>query len=43
MFFKSIPFTDPNKYKGGGVLSPFLDEVLAGIWNHDEIRKKQTP
>lgn len=42
MFFKSILFTDPLKYKGGGVLSPFLAEVPAGIWNHDEIRKKQT-
>lgn len=44
VFFKSIPFTDPHKYKGSGVLSPFLAEVRAGIWNYDEIHhKKQTP
>lgn len=41
MFFKFIPFTDPQKYKGGGLLSLFLAKVLAGTWNHDEIPKKQ--
>lgn len=41
MFFKFIPLTDPHKYKGGDVLSPLLAKVLAGIWNHDKIPKKQ--
>lgn len=41
VFFKFIPLTDPHKYKGGDVLSPLLAKVLAGIWNHDKIPKKQ--
>lgn len=41
MFFKSITFTDPCKYKGSGVFSCFLADVLTGTWNHDEIYKNK--
>lgn len=34
-----------QRRRGGGVLSPIaaVAEIPAGIWNHDEIHKKQTP